>query len=65
LAAGGTFQIRFASVENQSFMIVGVDNVALQQIVPEPASLALSGLGLLGSALAGIVGRRRRSRARA
>lgn len=46
VAAGGTFQLRFAEVDNQSFLNLGVDNVSVA--VPESASLALLGIGLAG-----------------
>jgi hypothetical protein len=46
VAAGGTFTIRFAEADNQSFFNMGVDNVSIQ--VPEPGSLTLLGLGLAG-----------------
>lgn len=49
VAGGGTFQVRFAEVDNQLFYQMGVDNVAVT--VPEPATLALLGLGLTGLAL--------------
>ena len=42
--AAGTYQLRFAEVDNQNFFQMGVDNVSLA-VVPEPATLALAGLG--------------------
>jgi hypothetical protein len=48
VAGGGTYQVRFAEVDNQLFYQMGVDNVAVT--VPEPATLALLGLGLTGLA---------------
>lgn len=59
VGAGGTFQLRFAEVDNQLFLNMGVDNVditALYEEVPEPGSLALLALGTGALALA----RRRR-----
>jgi len=47
VAAGGTFQLRFAEVDNQLFFNFGVDNVSITT-VPEPASLLLAGIGLVG-----------------
>lgn len=57
VAAGGSFVLRFAEVDNQGNFNVGVDNVSiLATTVPEPASLAL----VAGALLA--VGAARRSR---
>jgi len=41
--AAGTYQLRFAAVENQDTLNMGVDNVSLAA-VPEPTTLVLVGL---------------------
>jgi PEP-CTERM motif len=48
VGSGGTFQIRFAEVDNQLFFHQGVDNVSIQQseVVPEPSTILLLGTGL-------------------
>lgn len=52
LSAGGTFQLRFAEVDNQLFFNLGVDNVSLQvttTAVPEPSAMLLwATLSLVG-----------------
>lgn len=62
VGGGGTFQIRFAEVDNQLFLNQGVDNVSINAVraVPEPSSLGLFGLGLLGLGFLGL-GRARRA----
>ncbi len=58
LAMGGTFQLRFAEVNNQDFFNVGVDNVSLQVTpVPEASTWAMM---LAGLALTGLITHRRR-----
>lgn len=58
VGGGGTFQLRFAEVDNRGQLNMGVDNVSVQA-VPEPTTMLL-----LGTGLAGIGGMIRRRRAR-
>jgi hypothetical protein len=49
VGAGGTFQLRFAEVDNQLFFNLGVDNVSVNFTaagIPEPGNVALAALGL-------------------
>jgi hypothetical protein len=51
IGSGGTFQIRFAEVDNQLFFNLGVDNVSIQaspSAVPEPRSWGMLVVILLG-----------------
>ena len=64
VGGGGTFQLRFAEVDNQFFLNQGVDNVSITadadaDAVPEPGTLVL-----LGTSLAGVGLRRWRQRRR-
>ncbi len=45
---GQTYQLRFAEADNQGFFDDGVDNVSISATVPEPATMALLGVGALG-----------------
>jgi hypothetical protein len=58
LGGGGTFQLRFAEVDNQLFLNQGVDNVILDVTtgVPEPSYGLAVGVGL---ALLGVLRARR------
>jgi len=50
VGGGGTFQLRFAEVDNVNFLNMGVDNVSINFTpasgIPEPSSLASSALGI-------------------
>lgn len=53
LASGGTYQLRFGQVNNQDYLLQGIDNVSLNVTpVPEADTYAmlLAGLGLVGYA---------------
>ncbi len=55
LAAGGTYQIRFAEADNQGYLNMGVDNVSiLETAVPEPSTYLAGALLLLPFGLQGI-----------
>ena len=46
VGGGGTYTLRFAQVDNQNFLNLGVDNVSINFTpIPEPSGLALSVLG--------------------
>ena len=52
--AAGTYQLRFAQVDNQGFFNQGVDNVSIEAVagaVPEPTSWAMMivGFGIVGA----------------
>lgn len=54
VAAGGTYQIRFAETDNQGAFNMGIDNVVVNASgVPEPGTVGLAAIGLIG-VLAGI-----------
>jgi hypothetical protein len=57
VAAGGTFEVDFANVNNQDFMNMGVDNVS---ITAGAAPDSVSTLGCLGLVSAGLCSLRRR-----
>lgn len=53
VAAGGTFQIRFAEADNAGNFNLGVDNVSLDATSsPEPATVGMVFAGLMGMAAA-------------
>ena len=54
----GTYQLRFGEVDDQFFNQMGVDNVSLTVQAPEPATLSLLGVALLGF---GAIRRRKRA----
>lgn len=57
LSRAGTYTLRFAQVDNQSFFNQGIDDVWLQvSAVPEPSTVVLVAFGM---AVAGFVQRRR------
>lgn len=63
VGGGGTFQVRFAESDNQSFFNMGIDNVSIDAVsgVPEPASLVTLAIGVAG--LMGYTWRRRKQTA--
>lgn len=51
LSASGTYSLRFAEVDNQSFFNHGVDDVSVDvSTVPEPGTIALVGFGCVALA---------------
>jgi hypothetical protein len=61
VGGGGTFQLRFAEVDNQNTLNMGVDNASIVTTiggVPEPSTVILAALGLAGFSLVIRRGRR-------
>jgi len=57
----GSFQLRFAEVDTESFMHVGLDNVSVlsTNLIPEPGTIILLGTGVLALRAKFIMNRRR------
>ena len=55
--AAGTYTLRFAETDNQSFFNQGVDNVSVMSLVPEPTTWAML---LIGFGAVGVATRRTR-----
>jgi hypothetical protein len=55
VGGGGTFQIRFGEADNENYFNLGIDNVSVDEVAPEPATFFL-----LGPALGGLIAWRRK-----